>query len=83
MPAGRFQNWLCNSPRDLLDNGAHKLGALARLALSLRRTGLGSAGGGFLLSCQRSGAEGQRGSFHLDMMTLFFTWGKRGKDGDK
>ncbi len=46
-----------HSPSHLLDDGPNKLRPLARLALALRRAGLGDTGGGFL--CRRSGAAGQ------------------------
>ena len=46
-----------NSPRHLLDNGPHKLGPLARLALSGRRARLGDTSRSFLLPCQHSGVS--------------------------
>ncbi len=69
------------SPSNLLDDGSHKLGALARLSLRARRPGLGDAGGGFLLlPRQHSGAGVSKEFLFLDWLTQMALekWTRRG-----
>jgi hypothetical protein len=59
-----------DSPGHLLNNRPHKLGPLARLALSGRRARLGDTGRGFLLPCQHSGVSRRTGHH-------WFLWGTK------
>jgi hypothetical protein len=59
-----------DSPGHLFNNRPHKLGPLARLALSGRRARLGDTGRGFLLPCQHSGVSRRTGHH-------WFLWGTK------